>query len=349
MEFMGDNHWAALAGLLGGGALGLSAAVGRFCTLGAIEDALYGEDFRRLRMWALAIAVAIATIFIAEAVGGIDYTQTIYYTLKWNPVASIVGGLMFGWGMALAGNCGFGALARMAGGDLRSFIVAVVMAISAYMALGGPTAVVRDWLFPQVVATGEMQGIAHMMGRWFDIGPLVPALILAMIAAAWALSEKRFRTSRTHVIWSIVVGLAIVWGFWATNQIASNGFDEVAVESLSYSAPLGETLIYIMTWSGAVMNFGIGSVTGVLVGSAIGTKIKGRFRWEACDDPRELGRSVFGAFIMGTGGVVAVGCSIGQGLSAFSVLAYSAPVVLISIFAGAALGLRYLIHGFHKV
>jgi len=349
MEFMGDNHWAALAGLIGGGALGLSSSIGRFCTLGAIEDALYGDDYSRLRMWALALAVGISGMFGLEVLGLIDYSQSIYYTLKWNPLGSIVGGLMFGWGMALAGNCGFGALSRMAGGDLRSFIVAVVMAISAYMAIGGPTAVLRDWLFPQVLHEGEMQGVAHLVGRWFDIGPLLPALAFAAICAIWAFSGKAFRTSRTHVVWSIVVGLAIISGFWATNLISVNGFDGITVESLSYSAPLGETLIYLMTWSGATMNFGIGSVTGVLVGSAIGTKIKGRFRWEACDDPRELGRSVFGAFIMGTGGVVALGCSIGQGLTGFSVLAYSAPVVLASIFIGAAFGLRYLIHGFQKV
>ncbi len=349
MEFMGDNQWAALAGLFAGGALGLAASIGRFCTLGAIEDALYGKDYSRLRMWALALAVGVASMFTLEAFGLVDYSQTIYYSLKWNPIASIVGGLMFGWGMAMAGNCGFGALARMAGGDLRSFVVAVIMAISAYMAIGGPTAVVRDWLFPQVVYSGEAQGIAHLLGRWFDMGPLIPALILAAICAGWAFSGKKFRTSRTHIIWSIVVGLGVVFGFWATDLISTTGFDEIVVESVSYSAPMGEALIYLMTWSGATMNFGIGSVTGVVVGSLIGTRIKGRFRWEACDDPRELGRSVFGGFLMGTGGVVALGCSVGQGLSGFSVLAYSAPVVLGSIFIGASLGLRHLIHGFHKV
>lgn len=160
MEFMGDNHWAALAGLFAGGALGLSSSIGRFCTLGAIEDALYGNDYSRLRMWALALAVAIASMFTLEAFGQVDYSQTIYYSLKWNPIASIVGGLMFGWGMALAGNCGFGALSRMAGGDLRSFVVTVVMAISAYMAIGGPTAVLRNWLFPQYSYGGVEQGIA---------------------------------------------------------------------------------------------------------------------------------------------------------------------------------------------
>ncbi|OUS07289.1 YeeE/YedE family protein [Rhodobacterales bacterium 52_120_T64] len=346
---MEDNHWAALAGLFAGGALGLSSSIGRFCTLGAIEDALYGNDYSRLRMWALALAVAISGMFTLEEFGYVDYSQTIYYAIKWNPLASIVGGLMFGWGMALAGNCGFGALSRMAGGDMRSFVVAIVMAISAYMAIGGPTAVVREWLFPQQAFSGEMQGLAHLTGRWFDAGPLIPALMFASICAVWAFSGKQFRTSPTHIIWSVVVGMAVVLGFWATSLIANNGFDEISVESVSYSAPMGETLIYLMTWSGSTMNFGIGSVTGVLIGSIIGTKVKDRFRWEACDDARELGRSVFGAFIMGTGGVVALGCSIGQGLTGFSVLAYSAPVVLASIFIGASLGLRYLIHGFQNV
>ena len=94
MEFMGDNHWAALAGLFAGGALGLSSSIGRFCTLGAIEDALYGNDYSRLRMWALALAVAIASMFTLEALGQVDYSRTIYYSLKWNPIASVVGGLM---------------------------------------------------------------------------------------------------------------------------------------------------------------------------------------------------------------------------------------------------------------
>ena len=101
-----------------------------------------------------------------------------------------------------------------------------------------------------------------------------------------------------------------------------------------------------MTSSGNSISFGTGSVVGVLIGSLIGSLIKGHFRWEACDDPRELRRQLLGAFLMGVGAVVAVGCSIGQGLSAFSVLAYSAPITLLCIMAGAAVGLRQLILGF---
>lgn len=105
-------------------------------------------------------------------------------------------------------------------------------------------------------------------------------------------------------------------------------------------------MLYAMTASGSSITFGIGSVFGVLAGAFIGSLIKGHFRWEACDDPRELRRQIMGAALMGFGAVVAIGCSVGQGLSAFSILSYSTPVTLLSIIASAAVGLRQLIWGF---
>ncbi len=101
-----------------------------------------------------------------------------------------------------------------------------------------------------------------------------------------------------------------------------------------------------MTASGSSLSFGIGSVAGVLAGALLGSLRLGHFRWEACDDPRELRRQIAGAALMGSGAVVAMGCTIGQGVSAFSLLAYSAPVTFAAIFAGAAFGLRQLITGF---
>ena len=101
-----------------------------------------------------------------------------------------------------------------------------------------------------------------------------------------------------------------------------------------------------MTASGSSLSFSVGSILGVVAGACLGSFSKGHFRWEACEDPRELRRQIFGAILMGTGAVLAVGCSVGQGISAFSTLAYSAPVTLAAIFAGAAIGLRQLITGF---
>ena len=120
----------------------------------------------------------------------------------------------------------------------------------------------------------------------------------------------------------------------------------VEVEGLSFTAPLGRTLIWMMTSTAGGVSFSVGSVCGVLLGALPGSIWRGLFRWEACEDPRELGRQVSGAAMMGVGGVIALGCSVGQGVSAFATLAWSGPVTLIAIGLGAMYGLRRLIGGF---
>ncbi len=339
---------AALAGLTGGVLLGFAGGYSRFCTLGAIEDALYGNDFDRLRMWALALAVSIAAVFGLVAVGQVDVLASFQFTQAWNPLAFVVGGLMFGYGMALSGNCGFGALVRMAGGDMRSFVIVLVMAISSYMALGGPTAVLRNLLFPPKEATAEIpQSFAYLFSNLTGLSPLVLALVIALVFAMLAFSGAKFCHSKTMVFGGTLVGLAIISGWWFTTYLSQNSFAVIPVESHTFVAPLGDSVFYLMTSTGSSLNFGIGSVVGVIIGAFIGAKIKGRFCWESCDDPQELRRQILGAFLMGTGGVIALGCTIGQGLTAMSALTYGAPLVMVSIFAGAAFGLRQLIRGFN--
>jgi uncharacterized membrane protein YedE/YeeE len=347
-NWISDGAIAALAGLATGLMLGLAARLARFCTLGAIEDALYGDDYRRIRMWPLALAVAIAVNFLAAAAGLLDLERTLYLSTAWSPLASVVGGLVFGYGMALAGNCGFGALARLGGGDIRSFLIVLVIGVSSYITLNGPLAYIRVALFePAPFAEGDaIPGIAHGLGAAAGLPLLATALGVAALLAAISLSSPAFRAERKMVVWSVVAGLAISFGFIATTLIAEAAFDPVAVASHSFTRPLGDTLFYLMTSSGGGINFAVGSVAGVLAGAIAGSVWQRSFRWEACDDPVELGRQAFGGFLMGVGGVVALGCSVGQGLSAFSTLSYSAPVVAAAIFAGAALGLRRLIHGF---
>ena len=141
------------------------------------------------------------------------------------------------------------------------------------------------------------------------------------------------------------MGLAVTFAWGGTYYVFTNGFDEIQVEAMTYAAPVGEALIYTMTASAGGINFGVGSVTGVVVGAFIGSMIKGHFRWEACEDPRELRRQIIGGGLMGVGAAFALGCSIGQGLSAMSVLSFGAPLALVSILIGAAIGLRQIMFG----
>lgn len=346
LEIIGEANSAAFFGLLGGIVLGLAARIGRFCTLGAIEDVLYGSDDRRIRMWGVAIGVAIITTHLAMHLGSFDFNQSAYLDRVWNPLGTVIGGLIFGYGMALSGNCGYGALARLGGGDLRSFVMVIVMGLSAYFVMSGPLAQARVWLFPVQSGAIAPQGFAHLLDSSFGIAPLASGLVIGGIILAFSVNSVQIRQSPGHLFWGAAVGLAISSGWLGTFWIAETGFGNEPIQTHTFAAPIGDTILYSMTASGNALSFSVGSVVGVIFGAFLGSLFKGHFRWEACEDPRELKRQILGAAMMGPGAILAVGCSVGQGISAFSMLAFSAPVAFLSIFIGAGIGLRQLITGF---
>jgi len=347
LDIFGENALVALIGLFGGMALGLAARLGRFCTMGAIEDLLYGGSDLRMRMWVLAIGTAVTGTSLLSAAGWLVPEDSFYLSIRWMPLASILGGLMFGYGMALAGNCGYGSIARLGGGDLRAFVIVLVMGVSAYVVLLGPLAGLRNWAFLQQDVTSEIPpGFAHALAPLTGLSVGVIGLVIGGLIMLGALSSRQFLGKPKLMFWSMVVGLAIVSGWAGTAWVAETGFEAVPVVSHSFAAPVGETLLYAMTASARAPSFAVGSILGVAFGAFVGSLIKGHFRWEACEDPRELRRQILGAALMGAGAVIAMGCTVGQAISAFSVLSFSAPVTFLSIFAGAAFGLRQLIEGF---
>jgi uncharacterized protein len=345
MDFLSVGVLAALVGLFGGTILGLAARLGGFCTLGAIESAFYGGNQTRLRMWGIALGVAIIGTFTLAQFGPLNIADTFYASIKWNPLASIVGGLMFGYGMAYTGNCGFSNLARIGGGDLRSLVAVIVIAIFSAMTLGGPFASIREFLFPQSQSE-SMQSFAYLFESLSSIPAFYFAYAIGLVFIGWALAYPGLRNNRNSMFWAAMVGLAIVSAWWGTSWLSEVNLGGLDVQSHSYTAPLGRSLLYAMTSTAGGINFSVGSVAGVILGGFVGSAIKGHFRWEACEDPQELGRQMFGAALMGIGGVVALGCTIGQGLSAFSTLTYSAPVTIGAIVVGTIVGLRQLVSGF---
>jgi len=347
LDILTEYHLAALVGLGGGVILGLAARLGRFCTLGAIEDLLYGGSGLRMRMWLMAIATAVTGSFVLVAAGLFDPGESFYLSIRWMPLASILGGLMFGYGMALSGNCGYGAIARLGGGDLRSFVIVLVMGVSTYVVLSGPLAPLRNLLFQQVEVTSDIPpGLAHHAAALSGLPVYWIGIAAGLLLAAVALAAPDLRQDPKSLFWSVAVGLAIVSGWAGTTHVNLIGFEALPVVSHSFSAPVGESILWAMTGSLRPVSFAVGSITGVWCGAFAGSLIKGHFRWEACEDPRELRRQIVGAGIMGAGAVIAMGCTVGQGMTAFSVLSISAPVTFLAIFAGAALGLRQLIEGF---
>lgn len=345
LDVVGEGNVAALIGAFGGIILGLAARLGRFCTLGAIEDYIYGGSDIRLRMWGLAIGLSVIGTFGLSGLGLVSETGSFYLATGFMPFMAIAGGLVFGYGMAIAGNCGYGALARLGGGDLRNFVLVVVLGTSTYATLSGPIAWLRIAYLPTPRAASEPQGIAHGLGNAIGVNPIMIGLAIGILITAFALNSKGFRDDRRATFWSAMVATAILIAWVGMTSVNRTGFEELGIVSHTFAAPIGETILYAMTASGQTLSFAIGSVAGVWVGAFVGSLLKGHFRWEACDDPRELRRQIIGAGLMGVGAALAMGCSFGQGLSAMSVLAYSAPLTLFGIFLGAWVGLRQLVEG----
>lgn len=345
LDWISEAGAMALVGVFGGVLLGLAARLGRFCTLGAIEDAMYGGSWHRARMWGVALGGSILLTYGAAALDLADPAASVYLATAWSPLSVIMGGLLFGYGMAIAGNCGFGALARLGGGDLRAFVIVLVMGLSAFAVMSGPFAALRLSLFP-LGNVGESQGIAQTLSAMTGASPVAMGGLAGVGILLVSLANLEFLRQRRLIAAGAAVAVAIATGWVGTTYISTTGFAPASIISHTFAAPLGGTMLWLMTASGTSIGFGIGSVGGVLIGAFAGSLLRGHFRWEACEDPRELRRQIGGAVLMGVGAVLALGCSVGQGLSAFSVLAYSAPLAVAAIILGATVGLRQLVTGF---
>ncbi|WP_370195623.1 YeeE/YedE family protein [Aurantimonas coralicida] len=340
-----------LAGLLAGTAMGYVARRHHFCTLSALERRWYAGDDNGLRAWGLAILVAILLTQILVLAGRFAPEQSFYLTPAFGWTGAILGGLAFGVGMALVGTCGFGALVRLGGGSLRGLVVIIVLGLSALAAQRGVLALGRVAL-----VDSQAYDLSRLGAPDQTLGAVASALAgrdlrwlmtLAVVAAlgTWVFRSASFRADRGKILAGIVIGAAVAFGWLATAHVAGLSFVPVQVESASFVVPPGDLILQIVAYTGALPDYGVGLVLGVVVGAALAAWRRGDVRWEACDDARELSRHLVGAMLMGVGGVFSLGCTIGQGISAASFLTISAPIVLISIAIGARLGLAYILEG----
>ncbi len=340
---------ALVCGLGAGAVLGVAGRAGRFCTLAMLEDAFFGSDTQRLKSFALAAAVALIATQALAAAGVVDLSRSIYLTSSIGFGGMILGGLMFGIGMALVGTCGFGTLVRIGGGDLRAIVVYLVLGMSALAAMRGLTAYARLALVEPLslrLPESTTQALDSLLAPMLGTGAraiLVTAFAIAL--GGWSLADGQLVRSPRLLLSGLAVGAAVAFGWFATGWLGNDDFDPARVTSLTFVAPLGNSLLYVATFSGSRADFAIGSVAGVVLGSFIAALLARGFRWEACDDARELKRHMIGALLMGTGGIMSMGCTIGQGLSAFSTLAVSAPITFLAIACGARLGLEYTMTG----
>ncbi len=344
-------HAVAGAGFIAGIAFGATAQRTNFCTMGAMSDLVHMGDKNRLRAWLLAIAVAMAGTQAMHLMGLIDVGEAIYSSPNFGWLGAILGGLMFGFGMTLTGGCGNKTLVRLGGGNLKSLVVLIILAISAYTTLRGLIGMARVRMEQATTLDlsqfgMENQSFAALLGLWTGAeeatsrGLIAAAAVLALLV--YCFKDGAFRASRDDVAGGLIVGLLIPLGWAITGILGADDFEPTPLFSFTFVSPSGDSLQYLMTFSGATINFGIATIGGVIVGSFAMARARGAFHVETFTDRADMVRHLIGAVLMGVGGVLALGCTIGQGITGLSTLAMGSALALLSIMAGAVLGLKYL-------
>ncbi|HWH82738.1 MAG TPA: YeeE/YedE family protein [Burkholderiaceae bacterium] len=346
-------------------AFGLSALFGaiaqrtHFCTMGALADIVTLGDWARMRMWLMAMGVAIVGFNAMVAAGWLDAGKSLYGGPRVVWLSALVGGAMFGFGMVLASGCGSKTLVRIGGGNLKSLVVFVVLGVAAFATLKGISAVARVASVDRVAVTlASSQDLPSLLAASTGLARATLAAVLGLVIGgallAWSLARGDGR-SLDALLGGLGVGAIIVGVWWVSGRLGHLDEDPGTLqeafvatnsrrmESLSFVAPVAYALDWLMFFSDASkrLTIGIVSVVGVVLGSAAVAVPTRRFRWEGFRDAGDTARHLVGALLMGVGGVTALGCTIGQGLSGLSTLSLTSFVALAAIIAGALAALRW--------
>jgi uncharacterized membrane protein YedE/YeeE len=332
-----------LAALVIGLVYGSVGLLSGFCLMSGLRGWWADGDGRLIRTYALALGVAIAASQLLAAGGLVDLGKSIYLQPSFSAPLMFVGGLLFGYGMVLSNGCGARALVLLGRGNLRSFVVVIVLGIFAEMTLKGLIAPARIAVLQLSQATATLTSVPALLSAT-GLGEIAARMLATSIMSAvliiFAFAHLPFRRSPGQVAAGLVVGILIAAGWFATGYLGADDFNPTPVTSLTFIAPIADALQYVMLSTGSALNFGIVTVFGVFAGSLLTALATGRFHWEGYTSPRHMLRSAGGAALMGAGGVMAYGCSIGQGLTGLSTLALASFVAVAGIFAGTAAGLR---------
>jgi uncharacterized membrane protein YedE/YeeE len=342
---------------------GFVASRANFCTMGAISDIVNMGHWGRMRMWLLAIAVAIIGASLLQWSGQIDLAKSIYPRPRLSWLSAIVGGMTFGIGMSLAGGCANKNLLRAGGGSLRSVVVLSFIGISAYMTIKGLFGQWRvDYLDRVAVDLGAYgisgQDLPSLVAKASGLSAGTALLLVTAVISAGLLgfvfADARFRASLNQVAAGVVIGLIVTAAWYLSGHIGYGEHPETmetvffatntrAAESLSFVAPVAYGLELLMLWTdkSLTVTFGIACALGVVFGAAAWSLVSKTFHLEGFASVRDTRDHLVGAILMGFGGVTALGCTIGQGITGVSTLALGSFLALASIIVGAAATMKY--------
>lgn len=340
---MSETVITSLAGLGIGGVVGATVLLTNFCALGGIADILFAKDWRRFRAWILAAGVALVGAQALDALGAIplDHAASLAppYIL-WLP--ALLGGLLFGFGMALGGGCISRGLARVGAGSVKSLAILVVIGLSA--------AATMTVLAPLQAALGRAamletfgpNGFHRIFGNIPFAGPEIVRWFFVALVGGWALwfalKDSWFRRSRDQFLGGLIIGGAVVAAWFVAGRLFTANEDP-AFTAINFVPPLGDL---VLTVTGRVPPlFPVATTLGVPLGAFIAGALTRNLAFDTFTVRDDLIHSLIGAVLMGVGGTIGMGCTFGQGLSGISTLSPTSFIAVAGLMAGCVWGIRY--------
>ncbi|WP_101068426.1 YeeE/YedE family protein [Roseovarius salinarum] len=331
VERIGESPTAALLGLMTGMIFGIAAQRSRFCLRAATVEFARGRMGDRVSVWLLTFSTAVVWVQAAELLGWMRGADARIMAVPGSWSGAVIGGLLFGIGMVLARGCSGRLLVLAATGNLRSVISGLVFAVVAQMSLAGWLAPTRDMLAGLWITSGGQNmdllatlGVPQAGGLIFGIAVAVLALVISL----------RNRISARTLVFASGVGFAVAVGWVSTFSLAQMSFEPLQIESATFTGPSANTLMFFLV-SDTVLEFDIGLVPGVFLGSFIASWLAGEFRFQGFEDEANMRRALTGAALMGFGGMLAGGCAIGNGVTGGSIFVGTAWVALFCMWLGA--------------
>lgn len=355
--------------------MGAVATKTNFCTMGAVSDLVNMGDSGRIRAWLLAMAVAMIGVTIVESMGvlSVDATRPPYRGGNFAWLEYIIGGIMFGIGMTLGSGCGNKTLIRIGGGNLKSIVLFAVIAVCAYFMVNPfpgtdktlYSEVFYGWTNPTTIALAGKQDLASIVGGGSGLRTAL-GLIIGMAIIGFVFKSADFRSTRDNIVAGIVIGLCVLGAWYVTGGMGSINVDGetyswtsyasndnwsmleegtrpdgIAVQSYTFINPIGESLGYALSgFDSKVVTFGLMALFGVIAGALFWSLVSKSFRIEWFVDFKDFITHVIGGILMGVGGVLALGCTIGQAITGVSTLALGSFIAFGSIVLGSALTMK---------
>jgi uncharacterized protein len=338
-----------------------------FCAMGAVSDWVNIGDTGRMRAWVFSMTVALAGVIALEALGVVNLSNETfppYRTANFAWIRYLLGGFLFGVGMTLASGCGNKTLVRIGNGNLKSLVVLAIGAVCAYLMLWTP--LYEKAFLPWVSATTinlQAHGVANQ-----ELGTILAGMVgmgvskvfnlavaLAVIAGMlfFCFKSADFRTEHDHILGGAVMGAAVVAGWWLTGGSIGREWKEYAdmaavvpsrvqVQSYTFISPMGDSFRYLLDPANlSLVNFGVVALAGVILGASFWAIATGQFRIEWFADWKDFANHAVGAVLMGFGGVLSMGCTVGQAITGMSTLAIGSILTFLAIVIGAAGTMKY--------